>query len=228
MSEPVQILLWSLLTIALYCMATNLHRRWPRPWLMPVLTAPVLLGLVLLSLNVGYEEYIRGTHWLVLMLGPAMVAFAVPVYEQRALVREHWPVLLVGILAGTITALLSSWTLAQLVGVDDVLMRTLLPRSISSVFAMEFAERVGGVPELAAVFVVLSGLLGAIIGEVLLWRLRLRSALARGALFGLGAHAIGTAHAFSKDRTQGAIAGLVMVLAGVLNVLLAPLVVMVL
>jgi predicted murein hydrolase (TIGR00659 family) len=223
-NELLRVALWSAVTIALYCMANTLHRRWPRPWLMPVLTAPVFLAVVLLSLQISYQQYIAGTHWLVLMLGPAMVAFAVPVYEQRALIRAHWPVLLAGILAGSVTALLSSWALASLVGLDDVLMRTLLPRSVSSVFAMDIAGRVGGIPELAAVFVVLSGLLGAIIGEVLLMRIRLRSALTHGALFGMGAHAIGTAHVFRRNRTEGAIAGLVMVLAGVLNVLLAPLV----
>ncbi len=110
----LQVLLWSVVTIALYGAAIQLHRRWPRRWLMPVLVAPVLLGSVLLTLHVSYRDYIRGTNWLVLMLGPTMVAFAVPIYEQRALVREHWPVLLLGMIAGTTTALLSSWALASL------------------------------------------------------------------------------------------------------------------
>ncbi len=131
-------------------------------------------------------------------------------------------------LAGTVTALLAGWALASMVGLDDTLMRTLVPRSITSVFAMEVAGTVGGVPELAAVFVVITGLLGAIIGEWLLARIHVRSTLARGAAFGVGAHAIGTAHAHQANPAEGALAGLVMVLTGILNVLLAPLIALVL
>jgi len=159
----------------------------------------------------------------VLLLGPATVAFAVPIYEQRALIRRHWRVLLLGMGAGSATALLTSWALATLLGLDGALRLSLLPRSISTPFAMEVSGDIGGLPELTAVFVVLTGVLGTVVGDLMLTRVRLASALARGALFGVGAHAAGTARAHQVGPTEGAVAGLVMVLTGLLNVLAVPL-----
>ena len=136
-----------------------------------------------------------------LLLGPATVAFGVPIYEQRALIRRHWPVLLIGMTAGTLASLATSWGLATLVGLDGTLRLSLLPRSISTPFAMEVAGDIGGVPDLTAVFVVVTGVAGAVIGDLILAQLPILSPLARGALFGLGAHGAGTARAHQIGET---------------------------
>lgn len=223
-SDPLlQAVFWSAATIGLYLLGKALHRRTPRIWASPLLVAPALLILLALALHVRYRQYIRGTQWLVTLLGPATVAFAVPIYEQRALIRRHWVLLFVGVAAGSVTALLSSWGLALLFGLDDELRRSLLPRSVSTPFAMIVSGKISGIPALTAVFVLLTGVTGAALGETLLYWLPLRSALARGSLFGMGAHAIGAARAHQLDREIGPIAGLVMVLAGLCNVLSAPL-----
>lgn len=223
-AEPAfQALFWSAATIGFYWMAKRVYRKWPRWWLMPLAVAPVMVAATVVSLHATYHDYIRGTKWLVLLLGPATVAFAIPIYEERALIRQHWPVLLVGMIAGSVTAVASSWALATLVGLDQTLLLSLLPRSISTPFAMEVSGDIGGIPDLTAVFVVVTGIAGAVIGDLILMRIPLGS-LARGALFGVGAHGAGTARAHQIGETEGAVAGLVMVLVGLLNVLAAPLV----
>ena len=223
--EPlVQAIAWSVATILLYFGTKRLHRRWPRWWLMPLGVAPALLMIAALALHVSYRDYIRGTHWLVALLGPATVAFAVPIYEQRALIRRRWPLLLVGMIAGSLTAVLTSWVLAYMLGIDGALRLSLLPRSMSTPFAMEVSGEIGGIPDLTAIFVVLTGLFGAAVGDVVLARLPLRSKIAKGASFGMGAHGAGTARAHELGREEGAIAGLVMVLVGLMNVALAPVV----
>lgn len=183
-----------------------------------------MIGLAILALHSSYHNYIHGTHWLVMLLGPVTVAFAIPIYEKRALIRRHWPVLLIGMLAGSITAILSSWALATLLGLDQSLRLSLLPRSLTTPFAMQVSGGIGGSPELTAVFVILTGIAGAVMGDLLLARISFASALARGALFGLGAHGAGTARAQQIGETEGTIAGLIMVLVGLLNVLAAPLI----
>ncbi len=225
MSEALfRVLLWSGLTIGFYWLSKQIYRRWPRWWLMPLAVTPALLMVAVLALHESYRDYIGSTHWLVLMLGPATVAFAVPVYEQRALIRRYWLVLLVGMLVGSLVSILSSWTLAALLGLDGALRLSLLPRSISTPFAMEVSSDIGGIPDLTAVFVVITGIAGAVIGDLVLARFRFATVLARGLLFGLGAHGAGTARAHQIGETEGAVAGLVMVLVGLLNVLAAPLV----
>lgn len=225
LAEPaVHTLFWSLVTIGFYLVAKRLYLRWPRWWMMPLAVTPVLVATVVLALHASYHDYINGTQWLVLLLGPATVAFAVPIYEQRGLIRRQWPVLLVGMVVGSLTAVLSSWALATLAGLDGALRLSLLPRSISTPFAMEVSGDIGGSPDLTAVFVVITGIAGAVIGDLMLARLQFASAIARGALFGVGAHGAGTARAHQIGETEGAVAGLVMVLVGLLNVLAAPLI----
>jgi predicted murein hydrolase (TIGR00659 family) len=224
--EPlVQAAGWSLATILFYLLSKRLHRRWPRWWLMPLAVAPALLMLAAIMLHESYRDYIRGTHWLVALLGPATVAFAVPIYEQRGLIRRRWPLLMIGMVMGSLTAIASSWALAYVLGVDGPLRLSLLPRSISTPFAMEVSGEIGGIPDLTAVFVVLTGVIGAALGDVVLARLPLRSRIAKGALFGIGAHGAGTARAHQIGREEGAVAGLVMVLVGLMNVAVAPVIV---
>lgn len=217
-------LFWSTLTIAFYLLAKRLYRRWPRWWAMPLALTPALLIVVALALHATYAQYMQGAGWLLTLLGPATVAFAVPIYEQRALIRREWPVLGLGMVAGTVTAVATSWLLATLLGLHGTLRLSLLPRSISTPFAMQVSHDIGGVPSLTAVFVVMTGVLGAVLGEVLLTWLPVRSTLARGALFAIGAHGAGTARAHQMGREEGSIAGLLMVLVGLLNVLVATLI----
>jgi predicted murein hydrolase (TIGR00659 family) len=214
---------WSLATILIYFASKRLHRRYPNALLSPlVLTPLVLIGLAL-GLHTNYGQYFGATSWLVAMLGPATVAFAIPIYEQRALLARYWPVLAAGVLVGSTASILSAWGLASLLSLDGALRTSLLPRSISTPFAMTMSADIGGTPELTALFVVITGVLGATLGGAILNVLPLRSALARGALLGMGAHGAGVARARQVGDEEGSVAGVVMVLVGVANVLLAPL-----
>ena len=220
----VQALFWSSATIAFYWLGKRLDRRLGRWWTAPMIVAPALLIALALILHESYGAYIHDTHWLVALLGPAMVAFAIPVWEQRALIRRHWPVLLAAILAGSVTAMASVWGLSEILGVDGALRLSLMPRSMSTPFAMTVSADFGGIPSLTAVFTVVTGILGASLGGLLLRVLPVRSNLARGAVLGMGAHGVGVARAHGLGREEGSVAGLVMVLVGVVNVLAAPLV----
>lgn len=218
------LLVWTGLTVVLYWFSQSLHRRRQVWWLAPAITAPLLLVAIVLALHVSYHQYIGGAGWLVTLFAPATVAFAVPIYEQRQLIGRHWGLLVLGAVVGSITAILSSWALARGLGLDESLRLSLLPRSISTPFAMPVSGKIGGTPSLTAVFVLVTGIFGAAIGESLLTFLPLRSVVARGALFGMGAHAFGTAKAHQISEEIGAVAGLVMIFVGLLNVVAAPIV----
>lgn len=219
----VEGLLWSTLTVGLYLAVKRVYLRRRQWWLTPLLMTPILLSFFILAFHVPYKEYLHGTHWLLVLLGPATVAFAAPIYEHRALIRRNWTLLAIGMVAGSATAIATSWVFATLLGIDGALRLSLLPRSISTPFAMEVSNSIGGVSDLTAVFVVLTGVLGAVLGQCLAGWLPLRSALSRGALFGMGAHAAGTAKAHEMGQEEGSIAGLVMVLVGLFHVLGASL-----
>jgi predicted murein hydrolase (TIGR00659 family) len=223
LAEPIsQSIFWSAITIAMYFLTKKLYRHWPFWWLMPIALTPILVASIILLMQVSYQDYFYGTKWLSLLIGPVTVAFALPIYEQRTLICQHWPILFIGAITGSLTAILSSWSLAFCLGIDEQVRLSLVPRSISTPFALIVSRDIGGIPDLTAIFVVLTGILGAVIGKFLLTRISFHSALAKGALLGVGAHAAGTAHAHKIGSTEGAIASLVMILAGLLNVLLLP------
>ncbi|MCE1114893.1 MULTISPECIES: LrgB family protein [Pseudomonas] len=226
MSPEAKSLFWLALTLAAYAGSRWLYRRSGRYLLSPLILVPALLLAVAVPLHTAYAEYARNTHWLMGVLGPVTVAFAVPIWQQRALLARHWPALLVGMLAGSVASIGSSWGLAHLLALDESVSLSLLPRSITTPFAMPVAQDLGGVPELTAVFVMFTGVLGAVFGGVLLRWLPLRTPLARGALFGVGAHGAGVSRAQEVGREEGSVAGLVMVLTGLLNLFAAPVLVM--
>ncbi len=224
--EPLAIapaVFWCLATLTGYAMCNAIYRRYRSIWLSPVLLTPVLLITLTLLLRTSYAEYLSGTSWLLLMLGPATAAFAVPIYRERALIRRYWPILLIAVVVGSFCALVSAWALANLLQLDSAIARSLVPRSITTPFAMELSARIGGLPALTAVLVIVTGLFGALVGERLLSWLPASALLARGCAYGMAAHGVGVARAYELDPRAGAIAGLTMILAGVGNVLIGSL-----
>lgn len=219
--EPMP-LFWLTFTLVAYLFSRWLYARTQRYLLSPLILVPALLLVVAVPLHTAYAEYSSNTHWLVLSLGPATVAFAVPIWQQRAVLAANWPALLVGMVAGSVASIATSFGLARMLALEPSVTMSLVPRSITTPFAMPLARDLGGVPELTAVFVMFTGVFGAAMGGVLLKWLPLRSALARGALFGVGAHGAGVSRAREVGGEEGSVAGLVMVLTGLLNLFAAP------
>jgi putative effector of murein hydrolase len=164
---------------------------------------------------------VADTHWLVWMLGPATIAFAVPIYEQRAIVRRHWLALSLGVVVGMLVAVVSARWLAGMFHFDPTVSSSLMARSISTPFAMAVVEQTGGSAELVSLFTVITGLVGMIAGDVVLGLMHL-SPVANGASLGASAHGFGTVRARQRGSEEGVVASLTMVLAGVLMVLVGP------
>ena len=221
MNDPVA-WFWLLLTLLLYGLARALFRRFPTPLLSPLIVTSGLLVVILLTGGVPYARYNALSQWLSAMLGPATIAFALPVFEYRQVIRRHWLSLSTGVVVGMAVAFLSTLGLSRLFGLPELIERSLVLRSISTPFAIAATPRLGGQADLAAVFVVLTGLLGMVLGDLLLRHVRVTSVVARGALFGAAAHAVGTSAAYRRDPEEGVISSLTMIIAGILMVLLAP------
>jgi putative effector of murein hydrolase len=216
-------LFFLLLTLGLFYANQALHKRYPRVWLTPAIaTSAVLIAVVQLS-STPFPVYFGDTHWLSWLLGPATVAFALPIYQYRELVKEHWLALSLGSMAGIVASLGSTLLLDRLLGLHGSMAQSLLARSVSTPFALEATRHLGGSAQLTGVFVIITGLFGILLGQVLLARLPLRMRIARGAPYGAAAHGFGLSKARSIGPQEGAVASLTMIFSGVLMVLLAPL-----
>ena len=212
------------ITLVLYFANKRLYRRFRKLPLMPLVLTPVLLVLLLVFGHISYQNYMGEAHWLLWLLGPATIAFAVPVYDNLTIIKRHWMSLSAGVITATVVAVTSSVWLARLFTLPDEIQRSLAVRSITTPFALAAAKSLGGQPELVALFVVVTGVFGMAIGDVLILRLSIREGMAKGAGFGAASHGAGTARSYELGPQEGVVASLVMMLSGVVMVLVAPMV----
>ncbi|HWE94568.1 MAG TPA: LrgB family protein [Tepidisphaeraceae bacterium] len=206
-------------TIAAYVASQALHRRWPR--LHPLLpTCGVLIAMLLLA-RIPYASYKHGGDLITFFLGPATVALGVPLYKQSQKIRGHVIALLTAILAGSVSGILSAALFVRAFHGSRSLLLSMIPKSVTTPISMEISRLIGGEPDLTAVFTVIAGLIGSVIGPRLLRRLGVRNDLAIGAAMGTSSHGIGTARVIRESELQGGVAGLAMAMAGIFTSLLA-------
>ncbi|HDL6940885.1 TPA: LrgB family protein [Yersinia enterocolitica] len=223
MSDFIISIVCFLATLAPYFANKKLYRRRRSLLLMPLVLTPMVLVLLLVVTHISYQDYIGETHWLLWLLGPATIAFAVPIYENLSIIRRHWLSLTAGVITAITVAVVSSVWLAKLLTLSEEVQRSLAVRSITTPFALEAAKQLGGQPDLVALFVVITGVFGMAVGDLLFLRLSVRSGLAKGAGLGASSHGAGTAKAYEMGQQEGVVSSLVMMLAGIMTVIGAPL-----
>ncbi len=212
------------LTVCVFVLARRLyHRAGRNAWLNPVLVTVLFIVLFLVATGTPYQRYFEGAQFVHFLLGPATVALAVPLYRQWRLMARHPLALLVSITTGSLTALLSAVLVAKLAGAGNQTLVSLAPKSVTTPVAMGIAERLGGLPSLTAVLVILTGILGAAVGPWLLQRLRITNPMAQGLALGVASHGIGTGRAVYLSEVAAAFAGLAMGLNGLATAILLPL-----
>ncbi len=211
-------------TLVTYVLAHAAYQRLGQaPWANPVLwTVIVLAGLLGLT-GAPYPAYFAGAQFIHFLLGPAVVALAWPLWQRRAELRARAGALLLAALAGGATAAASALAIGWAVGLPPEVLASLAPKSVTAPVAMGIAEQIGGIPALAAVFAVLTGLVGAVSAKYLLDALRIRSPEARGFALGTASHGIGAARAMQVDPRAGTYAALALGLQVLLASLLMPL-----
>jgi predicted murein hydrolase (TIGR00659 family) len=216
--------LWALaLTLGAFAAASALWRRAGRPALLnPTLVAILLVAAVLLSGGGDILAYQRDAAPVTLLLGPAVVALAVPIHRQATLLRARAGLLAVALVAGSATTIGATVAIAAWLGAGPSTLLSLAPKSATAAVSMAISEQAGGVAALTAVVTILAGITGAVAGPPLLDALGIRDPVARGFGIGVASHGIGTARAFQDSEAAGTAAGLAMGLNAVLTAALVP------
>lgn len=216
-------LLWLAVTIVVYTVAAAVQRRAGGAALAnPVLVSVVALVAVLSATGTTYATYFEGAQFVHFLLGPAVVALAVPLHRELARIRARAGSLGIALVAGSATAAASAIVTARLLGGSRETLLSLAPKSTTAPVAMGVAEKLGGIPSLTAGLVILTGLLGAVLGPATLRALRVRDPAAAGFALGVTAHGIGTARAFQLSERAGAFAAVGMGLNALVTALLVP------
>ena len=211
------------LTLAAFVFALWLYRRTGWLVLQPVLVSVTLIVAILLLCGVDYATYRAGAEPVAWLLGPATVALAVPLQHNIKRIRQlFWPVMIT-LSAGGVLSVALTLAIGWAMGADWSVVMSLAPKFVTMPIAMPVAEQIGGVASLAAVMVMLTGVIGTALGPLLLRWAGVDHPAARGLSYGINAHAIGTAHALQEGEECGAFAALAMSLLGIGTALLLPL-----
>jgi predicted murein hydrolase (TIGR00659 family) len=218
-------LFWLTATLAAFLVADALSKRAGRhPLVNPVLIAVALVATLLEISGTPYKTYFDGAQFVHFLLGPATVALGVPLYKNFAIVRKNALPMAAALLAGSLVAIVSSVLIAAIGHAPREALVSIAPKSVTAGVAMAVSEKLGGLPPLTAVLVILTGVIGAMVVTPLMNALGVRDYAARGFAAGLASHGIGTARAFTVDPVAGVFAGVAMGLNAVVTPALVPLI----
>ncbi|WOG27632.1 LrgB family protein [Endozoicomonas sp. 8E] len=221
-STPMKSLLYCSLTVAVYLIAWKLQNRFKYSLLNPLLISILVLVGILLVGNIPYSDYQQGGDWLSNLLGIAVVALGVPLYQQMRDIHRELPGVILVVFISSLFALVSTVILAVLAGADGQVAISLAPKSVTTPIAVMIVDNLNGVPSLTAIAVILTGLMGAIFGLPLLSLLKITDPKARGIAMGTACHALGTARMAQSSLKEGAYSALALVLSASISALLAP------
>lgn len=192
--------------------------------LNPILVSVTMIIFLLKLLNIDYPAYNEGAKYISYLLTPATVCLAIPLYRQLSLLRQNLAAVAVAIFSGVIASAASIFALCLLFKLDHIYYVTLLPKSITTAIGMGVSEEAGGIVTLTVVCIIVTGILGNIIGEGIFKLLHLDNPIARGLALGTSAHAVGTAKALELGEIEGAMSSLSVAVAGLMTVVVVPLV----
>lgn len=211
------------LSLVAYMLGVWLKKRFKIGLFNPLLVSMLISIAVLKVGHIEHDVYNQGAKYLSYLLTPATVCLAIPLYQKWELLKKNYKAVVCGLLAGTVTSLVTVFVLAKICGLDHASYVTLLPKSITTAIGMGVSEELGGYVTITVAVIIITGVLGNMIGEVICKVFRITEPISKGLAFGSAAHAIGTAKAIEIGEVEGAMSGLAIAVSGIFTVVLVPL-----
>lgn len=205
-------------SIAAYEAGSLLKKKYHSALFNPLLLSVAATIVLLILFRIDYDTYYEGAKYLSYLLTPATVCLAIPMYEQLELLKKNLKAVMVGIISGVLMSLGCILVMAIVFGLNHETYVTLLPKSITTAIGMGVSEELGGYVTITVATIVITGVLGNIIGEGLCKLFHIEEPIAKGVALGTASHAIGTARAMEMGEIEGAMASLSIAVAGLLTV----------
>lgn len=208
-----------LLTVGLFYLITVIKHRSKQNWLNPLLLSVIIIICILVLADIPFEHYMKGGSVIHAFLGPVTVVLALPLYRQRKLLVEHKYSIIGGIIAGVASAVLSVIGLSRLLGLNDMLERSLIPHSVTTPIGISVSNMLKATEGITIISIIITGILGASIAPLLLKLLRIKHPVAKGLSIGTSSHALGTTKAIEMGETEAAVSSLAIGVAALTTVL---------
>lgn len=190
--------------------------------LNPLMIAIVIIIMLLIVTNIDIQTYQLGGDMISMFLGPATVVLAVPLYQQVHSLKNYFVPIMIGILVGIITGLSATLLCCILVRFEPQIIASLLPKSITTPIGMELSRQLGGLQAITVLTILVSGIFGAVVADVVFKIFKVKHPIAKGIALGTSAHAIGTTKALQLGKVEGAMSSLAIGVSGIATVFLAP------
>ncbi|MBF0841015.1 MULTISPECIES: LrgB family protein [Mammaliicoccus] len=211
------------LTLLMYLLAIFIQKKLKIAMLHPALVSSIAIICVLLILGYDYDDYMVGGHWIYDFLNCTVVCLAYPLYLYRDMIVKHFRVILTSVLVGILTNIVLVFTTLKILGYSKEMIASLLPRSITAAVGIQVSEQIGGVDTLTVLFIMLTGLIGSMLGHYLVRLANFQTSIAKGLTFGNASHAIGTAKILETDIESAAFSSIGMILTALLSSVILPL-----
>ena len=210
------------LSLLSYFIGSVLKKKFKLGIFNPLLISIIITIIVLAVSGVDYNVYNQGARYLSWFLTPATVCLAIPLYKQLHLLKKHGAAVAVSITSGVATSAVSIFLMCRVLGLSHTHYVTLLPKSITTAIGMGVSEEAGGIVTLTVISIIITGVLGNMVGETVLKLAKIDHPVAKGLAFGTSAHAVGTAKALELGEVEGAMSSLSIAVAGLLTVIAVP------
>lgn len=211
------------LTIGSYLLGLWVKQKSRLSLLHPFLICIPVIISILTILDIPCEFYMEGNKMIEFMLGPSVVALGLLLYDHIGTIRKNMLSILVSVSVGSLTGIGSVYLLCRIFSLDDMFIKSLEPKSVTTPIAMDLSAILGGNISLTAVSVVLCGFIGAVFGPLVLKLFHIRTPVARGLAMGCAAHGLGTSRAIENSAIEGAVSGLAIALMGLATAVFTPL-----
>ncbi|EOR20663.1 MULTISPECIES: LrgB family protein [Clostridium] len=199
-----------------------IYKKTKFPLFNPLLISIILIIGFLILFKVDFDVYNKGGQFINMFLGPATVVLAVPLYKQLQLLKQHLIPIFIGILLGSSVGIFSVVFFGYIFKLDKLITISLLSKSVTTPIGIEITNQLGGLAPVTVLSIILSGIIGAIIGPILCKLFKINERVAIGISLGTAAHAVGTTKALELGETEGAMSSLSIGIAGIMTVFLAP------
>ena len=213
-----------LLSLVAFEIGVTISKKFKYSFLNPLLIANILIVGFLLTTGISLESYNVGGDYISVMLSPATVVLAVPLYRQISKLKQFWKPILAGIFAGSLTSLACVIVISKLIGLSETLMLSLLPKSITIPMGSVVSAQIGGIPSVTIIAITITGITGAVAAPAVCRFCRIKHKVAQGIAIGTASHALGTTRAMEMGEVQGAMSSLSIGIAGLFTAIVAPII----
>jgi len=222
MSEWVQSPFFGItLTVFAYWVGVTIQKKTRLAICNSILIAMLVIWAVMSVFQIPFTSYHVGGDLIHLMLGPATTCMAVSIYNKRELLKKNLIPVLAGCFAGVLTSFASIMLMGKLFGLDNTMLISLVPKSVTTPIATAISQDYGGVMSITVAAVIVTGTMGNLTAPLLVKLFRIKDPMAAGLGIGACSHAVGTAKAIEMGETEGALSGLAIGICGIMTAIWA-------